>query len=222
MSKLYGEGVSWLDTGLTNKQLRDVGLITIVWNASEFDLQELIITLGGWSPWQGFLVTTDLQNVSRLQLGLNLLRHGYKNQRLFDDVDRALQFFDECRKCRNSLVHGIPVLDDGGKLSGRLARFDAKQAKGKIKISHLSCTSEHLEQLITDLWLCRMALTDARRKVSRYRGLASDAQDPLPSQLEKEIFEYADQPLDIKLLQSRLDFLRSQPPTPSKYPSRPE
>ena len=79
--ELYGEGVSWLATGLTNQQLRDIGLVTVKWNAVEFDVQELIIFLAGWSPWQGFLVTADTPNVSRLQLALNLLSHGYTHQR---------------------------------------------------------------------------------------------------------------------------------------------
>jgi hypothetical protein len=117
------------------------------------------------------------------------------------------------------VVHGAPNLDDEGKLSGRLARFDAKQGSGKIKISHLSCTNDYLMDTIGSLWLCRMGLTDADKKIRRFRRLAVD---PLTPEVEKEIFEYADQPLDIALLQNRLDQLRSQPPMPSKYQSQSE
>jgi hypothetical protein len=116
----------------------------------------------------------------------------------------------------------MPVLDDEGKLSGRLARFDAKQAKGAVKITHLSCTKEFLEEMILNLWLCRMALTDAMHKVRRFRRHVLDNPDsPVTSEAEKEIFEYTEMPLDTEFVQIRLNHLRSRPPMPSKYPSQP-
>ena len=150
----YGDGVSWLDTGLNNKQLRDIGLITIMWNAAEFDLQELIYVVAGWSPWQSQLVTADMGNVSQVKLALNLLRQGYNHERLMQDVERAIQFFDQCRMRRNALVHGTPVVDDNDKLSGRLARFEAKAGSGKVKVSHINASNTFLEEMIADVWLC--------------------------------------------------------------------
>lgn len=219
---LYGDDVSWLATGLTNVQLRHIGLITIVWNTAEFDVQGLVRSLAGWRPWQAALVTADLGNVSRVQLALNLLRQTYKHPRLVGDVERSVLFFDECRKSRNALVHGTAVMDDAGNLTGMLARFDTKQAKGTVKVSRLNCTNEYLLELLSDLWLCRMALTDADRKVMRFRRLADDpSDDDLLPDAEKEVFEYSESLLDTAHLQSRLDQLRSRPPIQSKQLSPP-
>ena len=63
---------------------------------------------------------------------------------------------------------------------GALARFEAKQGRGQVKISKLAVTQTYLEEMLMDLWLCRMAITDAQRKVSLLRRFARDLGEHIP------------------------------------------
>ena len=207
----------WLQTGLSHQQLQNIGLVTIIWNAVELNLQELIWVAAGWRPRVGAVTTMDMGNIARYQLAKNIVNLGYSHERLLADTFRAVEFFDLCRIRRNALVHGMPVYDDEQQLSGRLARFDAKRGTGELKTSHLNVTDEFLDTLTKDLWLCRMTLTDAMRKVSRFRKLRADP----PEDFEAQVFEYADPPLDTTHVQMRLDLLRSLPPSQNTRPDPP-
>ena len=134
----------WLETGLSPQQLRYVGTVTIVWNAIEYSMQELIMTAAGWHPSLGMLVTADMGNIARYQLAKNLINGFYEQPRLRAEALNAIAFFDVCRSRRNALVHGMPVLDDEKRLSGRLGKFEGKKGTGSISISHLNVTDHHL------------------------------------------------------------------------------
>ena len=135
-------------TGLTDRKLRAIGMVTILWNTIEIDFQELIWTLGDWSPFIGQFITLDLGNVSRIKLAFNLLHSRHKEERLITNAETVIHFYDECRQIRNRLIHGLPVYDDKGELSGRLARLDTKKGTGEMAIKSIDVTDDFLVYLL--------------------------------------------------------------------------
>ena len=193
-----------------------------MWNAIEFDLQELIVRAASWAPQIGFLVTADMGNVARYQLAKNIINQAYNHPRLMNEALNAIAFFDACRVRRNALVHGMPVVDENQLLTGRLAKFEAKKGSGELRISHLNVTDEYLRELLLDLMLCRQALTDASKKISRFIQFARENPDRTVADLERFAFEYSDPPFNTALLQKRLDQLRRLPPNQSTPELPPE
>jgi hypothetical protein len=143
-----------LRTGMDDRKLRAIGVITLIWNSIEFDFQELVWVIANWSPWDGSLVTADMGNMSRIQLALNMLHRKIKDDRLKTEASVIIDYFDACRVMRNRLVHGVPVYDDNGKISGRIAHFEARRGTGEISIKHIEVTQAYLVLLLADLLIC--------------------------------------------------------------------
>jgi hypothetical protein len=61
--------------GLSEEQLRLIGLIAISWNNLETELEERIWQLGKWQAPIGAFVTNDMTAIARIQLFKNLVRH---------------------------------------------------------------------------------------------------------------------------------------------------
>lgn len=204
---------NWLRTGLSDIRLRNIGIIAVVWNSVEFDLQELISAALGFSPDYSLLITADMPNVSRYQLAKNLVNYVVKHEQLRTELLTALEFFDQCRIRRNAVVHGMPVYDEDSKrLSGRMAKIEARQGAGEVRFRHYQLSDKFINALLWDLWICRQALTDAERKLLRLRKFVADPEVQQTTTLEKYVFEYADPPLDTERVRQRLDQLRSVAP----------
>jgi hypothetical protein len=223
---IHSDPDNWLRTGLTDARLRNIGVITVIWNSVEFDLQEIITALLGCHPEVGLFITSEMQNVSRYQLAKNLSNRNLADARLKEDVLRALEFFELCRMRRNVVVHAMPVYDEDKKeLSGRMAKVDAKRGSGEIRFTHYRLDDKYIEALTWDLHVCRQALTDAKRKVTRASRYLHDPKVQEEASWDSYVFEYSKEPLDTVWLQKRLDQLRSvhpnqdtpeHPPLPSR------
>lgn len=200
---------AWLETGLSDARLRGIGLITLVWNAAEFNLQQLIWVSANWDWLDGMLVTADQSNVWRCQLAKNIITSKIENKRLVADALRAVAFFDICRIRRNALIHGIPSkLENGVPILGYI---EAKQGRGRPIFKKLDPTEDHIDTLAKDIGVCRIALVDAREKGLRFFEF-NQASPPYKQSLEEFVFGYAKIPFDTKRLQTRLDQLRPLPP----------
>jgi hypothetical protein len=162
-----------LRTGMDDRKLRAIGVITLMWNSIEFDFQELVWVIAGWSPWDGSLVTTDMGNISRAQLALNMLNRKIGNDRLKSEAVVIIDYFDACRVMRNRLVHGVPVYDDNGKISGRIAQFEARRGTGEVFIKHIDVTHQYLILLLADLLTCAEGIADIVRKIHNLRRNAT-------------------------------------------------
>jgi hypothetical protein len=207
-----------LRTGMDDRKLRAIGVITLIWNSIEFDFQELVWVIAHWSPWDGSLVTADMGNVSRIQLALNMLHRKITDDRLKSEASVIIDYFDACRVMRNRLVHGVPVYDDNGKISGRIAHFEARRGTGEISIKHIEVTQAYLVLLLADLLTCAEGIADIARKIHNLRQYERDAQIQKDFTFEGFVFEYRAPSFDIDGVRSRLKSLRSQPPVPDKNP----
>lgn len=220
----YGDNANvarLLSTGMDDRKLRAIGVATLLWNSIEFDFQELIWVIANWSPRDGSLVTTDMQNVSRTQLARNMLNRKIDNDRLKGEAATIIDYFDECRVMRNKLVHGIPVYDDNQKISGRIAHFEARRGTGEISIKHIEVTQNYLILLLADLLTCADGIGDAVRKIQNLRQYQRDAAIRERFTLEGFVFDYRAPSFDIDGVRNRLKALRSQPPAPNKNPPLP-
>src|SRR5271163_4717015 len=94
--------------GLSEEQLRLIGLIAISWNNLETELEERIWQLGKWPSPIGTFVTNRMTTVPRIQLFRNLLKHQITDESLQNDAETWCSFFDKLRGRRNDFVHAVP------------------------------------------------------------------------------------------------------------------
>jgi hypothetical protein len=112
-------------------------------------------------------------NISRAQLALNMLNRKIGNDRLKSEAVVIIDYFDACRVMRNRLVHGVPVYDDNGKISGRIAQFEARRGTGEVFIKHIDVTHQYLILLLADLLTCAEGIADIVRKIHNLRRNAT-------------------------------------------------
>ena len=140
--------VHFLRTGMTERKLQLIGVVTIMWNSVEFDVRKLAWTVGELGEARGQLITADLGNVTLIQLTRNLLLASKFHDRIKAEGALVLSIFDEMRSKRNALIHGTLIFDNDVMQFGKLARFSAKEPRGAVTIKSIDVTEEFLDGLI--------------------------------------------------------------------------
>lgn len=205
-------------TGLADVKLQLIGLITILWNTIEFEVQDLIWTVGNLDYERGHLITADIGNVSVEQLGHNFIAISKFHKRTKEEAKIVLSIFSAMRGKRNALVHGRPRRDENGKLVGTLARFSAKKRKGKVEIEEIAASEQYLESLASDMVRLSEFIHDSKRKMMNeinYR-----AAPPATGSLESFVFAYRAPEIDIAVLKKHQDRISDQPPKQNKAPKK--
>lgn len=215
------EAVHYVRTGLTPLRLQRIGVITVMWNSVEVDVKRLAWTMGGLDAATGQIVTTDFLNVSLILMARNLLLRSSYHERTKREGVLVLDIFDQMRSRRNGLIHGVPVYDNHGQLSGKLARFSAKKATGSISITEITADDAYLDDIIHNLVMCGEFISDCQRKMENEVQYRSDAGLRRRYSFDSFVFEYRAPEIEEGLLKSYLAKLRPQPPKPDKQNKKP-
>jgi hypothetical protein len=165
--------------GLSEEQLRLIGLIAISWNNLEVDLEERIWQLDKWSAPIGTFVTNHMTTVPRIELFKNLVRYQITNESLRTDAETWCRFFDRLRGRRNDFVHAIPRFGPDGFDS--YIKRQTKGGGGTIKITAHNLSVAELENLSWDLRLCETGSYLLFEKMMRFfNGVSSDFKESDP------------------------------------------
>ena len=173
--------------GLSDEQLRLIGLIAISWNNLETELEERIWQLGKWSAAIGAFVTNHMTTVTRIELFKNLIRHQITNASLQIDAETWCRFFDKLRGRRNDFVHAIPRFGTAG--------FDSyikRQTRGRggtIKITTHNLRAVELTNLCLNLRLCEAGSYFLFERMMRFfNGVSPDFREDDPLyELSREV-----------------------------------
>lgn len=199
--------------GLSDKQFSLVGYVAVSWNSAEEGFEERIWQLASWPDDFGRLITSDMQNVSRILLYKNLLRREVRDSQLLEEGILFADFFDALRTRRNDIVHALPRYD--WKESGFTSyiKRTAKPGSGTIKVKQVDFDFVALNQLISDLALLNLTDYVMFSKFQIYKNFHGSDEATIASAVHRV---YWREPAVISDVRERLAALR-QPPCPSTH-----
>lgn len=161
-----------LSTPLSNNQLRMIGKIAILWNSSEVHFEQLIWLAANWSNRTGALVTTDMPNVSRIQLARNFANLNIKVAPTREFTLETIKLFDAIRQRRNRVLHGLPVVEQSETIALKSESRSAKAGKGEIRRPASDISEKHLSFLIDSLAILNVAVEAAIHLIWRTQLVA--------------------------------------------------
>lgn len=154
-------------------ELAAIGDLTVTWNSVEEHLQWFIWEVAGWDEEIGSAVTTDLGNVSRIQLALNLSNLRLTTQ--ISDVDIAMKFMEICRSKRNDVIHALPMAESNEPRV--LRKYSTKAGTGLRQKTDTPIDVVVLQTIIQDMMRLIVALVGLHKMAwmhSRSREEAAD------------------------------------------------
>lgn len=159
--------------GLSGDTIRLIGQGALLWNTAEIELVDMIGAIVDWPVAVGRVVTVDLQNVSRIQLALNLLALSGVDPNVAGHTRAVLDLFDQLRVTRNAIIHGIPALHmDRPKESGIVVKVEAKQGDGTLKVKETKLTASFVGDFVNAAEILLVAIphtTELLRRDHKYR-----------------------------------------------------
>lgn len=123
------------DLAYEPQRLELIGQISLDWNACEQALEWVIWRLIGVDYLVGECITTDLNNVTRQTLVINLLKRFHDEAPNLDRYMSIMSLFDECRIARNDAVHASIMAGPDDYLA--LSRtMKARTGKLRMRAAH--------------------------------------------------------------------------------------
>ena len=104
--------VAGVDLAYADERTTTIGLIATDWNLCEECLQIVIWDLAGLDHEMGECITTDMANLSRLNLAKNILNRFHKTEPFYTRLMQILALYDECRQARNFAIHNVIIADE--------------------------------------------------------------------------------------------------------------
>ncbi|MGY6661672.1 MAG: hypothetical protein ACXIVO_05060 [Glycocaulis sp.] len=143
--------------GLQQDHLQAIGLLTLSWNALEYDFQQLIWAAANWDSKVGELTTLHMGNVSQVTLLKNLVRNLFgAHPKIIAESDSVAAIFDVLRASRNDIIHAAYMQSSTADNELEFFKRDAKKPTGASKVVTVTADKEHCLDLVRDISAARI------------------------------------------------------------------
>lgn len=142
-------------------------------------LERLIWATAKWDHKLGALITTDMGNVARVQLALNLAHH-FLDEQLVSEFQVVMVFLDINRTIRNDIIHGLPTPKIPNDVQKVFRKGSAKAGKGVVRYSEVPIDFECIGTAINDLLYLQIGLVFLLKKAMDFRNHQGSQQSSEP------------------------------------------